>query len=1265
MSNDLKTSANGEEEEGRRVDLHTTSGETICLSFPVNENPLPKIIQLVDPDTGQTMLFPLDKNGVYNEVVENSERILNEVDASQHCQHCSCVHDEANGTSEFQRQSSDERLEKRREKLQKKLREKKGSVGEDGCSGHCHQMIQIPVQGLDHIRNSFSCDDESGDNSINHEQNKIDDLKIHKSPEVEIISSTCAKISWSAQVSNNSHLSGCKFELQSAAKNGGFKNIYSGTSMEHKETNLRPGTAYKFRLCAVKDKIRGEYSPEASAQTPCDVPSTPIPPHLANKTKTGFNIKWAAPSDNGSPITGYKLEWDEGLGDGTYTEIYYGPNRQYKLTHKLPPGTKCIFRVQAINEIGVSGFSKDLTTFTIAGVPDAPQAPILDRAGVAYLIISWNRPQCNGAEITEYLLEMEDESTQNKIDDLKIHKSPEVEIISSTCAKISWSAQVSNNSHLSGCKFELQSAAKNGGFKNIYSGTSMEHKETNLKPGTAYKFRLCAVKDKIRGEYSPEASAQTPCDVPSTPIPPHLANKTKTGFNIKWAVSAINCQGSGKWSETSVFTTVPERPARPFPPALQGKAKTSSFAVTWDPPGDTGGTPISKFVLEMDDGKGGPFKEVYGGMETERSFDGLLPGHHYRMRLACYSEGGISEWSRVVKLRTIPVCPGQANPPVLSKLHKALPNALHLNWDPPEYTGGAFISGYILEMEMEKLGVKEFREIYHGADHMCAVSGLQPGKAYSFRVRAVNEAGAGKVSRIAELSTAPGVPDAPRAPDTVCRSAAAIQITWEAGKVSRIAELSTAPGVPDAPRAPDTVCRSAAAIQITWEPPSTNGTPVTGYTLEYMDEGTFTELYTGTDLSYELRKDLLPANYYYFRLYTGTDLSYELRKGLLPANYYYFRLKALSAVGASLWSQVSTCQTPAASPAAVSSVRCVDQSSSHLRLRWKHPADNGAQITSYNIEIAGARNICYDVTGENEAGEEPPRVQEYDITDLQPSTAYRIRVQAVNKIGCGPFRSTRRERHGQLFHRVLGGGNRSSGEIVSSNSSRGQHVGKDQDFVWTIFNGATTSHKVGKLRERTEYDFRIQASNEAGTGSYSDVFTFMTTAQPPGAIKGLRAESVTASSFTVCWEPVQSVKRGDSVEYLLQRQHVGKDQDFVWAYQGSDTRFAYTSLPTGSEYRFRVCAVRHIAGGDFDATDSPSRGLKGVFSPVVSVRTQSMRRHRVSESSSRGDEDEEEVEVEERKSLTDTQWALIFFIGFALLSLGFAFVVPLLFGVSE
>ena len=54
----------------------------------------------------------------------------------------------------------------------------------------------------------------------------------------------------------------------------------------------------------------------------------------------------------------------------------------------------------------------------------------------------------------------------------------------------------------------------------------------------------------------------------------------------------------------------------------------------------------------------------------------------------------------------------------------------------------------------------------------------------------------------------------------------------------------------------------------------------------------------------------------------------------------------------------------------------------------------------------------------------------------------------------------------------------------------------------TVFNGPTTSHKVSKLHERTEYQFRIQASNDAGAGPFSDATSFVTTAQPPNTVKG-------------------------------------------------------------------------------------------------------------------------------------------------------------------
>ena len=40
----------------------------------------------------------------------------------------------------------------------------------------------------------------------------------------------------------------------------------------------------------------------------------------------------------------------------------------------------------------------------------------------------------------------------------------------------------------------------------------------------------------------------------------------------------------------------------------------------------------------------------------------------------------IFQWSKVTKIRTLPVVPGQANPPVLSKSHKPQPSSLDLRW---------------------------------------------------------------------------------------------------------------------------------------------------------------------------------------------------------------------------------------------------------------------------------------------------------------------------------------------------------------------------------------------------------------------------------------------------------------------------------------------------------------------------------------------------------------------------------------------------------
>ena len=52
-----------------------------------------------------------------------------------------------------------------------------------------------------------------------------------------------------------------------------------------------------------------------------------------------------------------------------------------------------------------------------------------------------------------------------------------------------------------------------------------------------------------------------------------------------------------------------------------------------------------------------------------------------------------------------------------------------------------------------------------------------------------------------------------------------------------------------------------------------------------------------------------------------------------------------------------------------------------------------------------------------------------------------------------------------------------------------------------VYHGPSHVHKMNRLSELTEYEFRIYASNEAGDGPYSENCKFSTTKAPPPAVK--------------------------------------------------------------------------------------------------------------------------------------------------------------------
>ncbi|XP_034435877.1 E3 ubiquitin-protein ligase TRIM9 isoform X3 [Hippoglossus hippoglossus] len=92
----------------------------------------------------------------------------------------------------------------------------------------------------------------------------------------------------------------------------------------------------------------------------------------------------------------------------------------------------------------------------------------------------------------------------------------------------------------------------------------------------------------------------------------------------------------------------------PVAPLLQLEkccTRNNSATLAWRvtaPPG----SPIEGYILELDDGNGGQYREVYVGKETVCTVDGLHFNSSYNARVKAYNAVGLGPYSKTVVLRT-------------------------------------------------------------------------------------------------------------------------------------------------------------------------------------------------------------------------------------------------------------------------------------------------------------------------------------------------------------------------------------------------------------------------------------------------------------------------------------------------------------------------------------------------------------------------------------------------------------------------------------
>lgn len=449
------------------------------------------------------------------------------------------------------------------------------------------------------------------------------------------------------------------------------------------------------------------------------------------------------------------------------------------------------------------------------------------------------------------------------------------------------------------------------------------------------------------------------------------------------------------------------------------------------------------------------------------------------------------------------------------------------------------------------------------------------------------------------------------------------------GPFSEKCDITTAPGPPDQCQPPHVTCRSATCAQVNWEVPLSNGTDVTEYRLEW----------GGVEGSMQI-------------CYCGPGLSYEL-KGLSPATTYYCRVQALSIVGAGPFSEVVACATPPSVPAVVTCLQEISDDdienphyspSTCLAVSWEKPCDHGSEILAYSIDFGDKQPLTVG------------KVTSYIIDNLQPDTIYRIRIQALNSLGAGPFSHMIKLKTKPLppdpprlecvafSHQNLklkwGEG---TPKTLSTDSVQYhlQMEDKNGRFV-SLYRGPCHTYKVQRLNESTSYKFCIQACNEAGEGPLSQEYIFTTPKSVPAALKAPKIEKINDHICEISWECLQPMK-GDPVIYSLQAM-VGKDSEFKQIYKGPDSSFRYSSLQLNCEYRFRVCAIRQCQD------PVGHQDLVGPYSTTVlfiSQRTEPVASaHRDTEGSTRT-----------RRALSDEQCAAVILVLFAFFSILIAFII--------
>ena len=303
--------------------------------------------------------------------------------------------------------------------------------------------------------------------------------------------------------------------------------------------------------------------------------------------------------------------------------------------------------------------------------------------------------------------------------------------------------------------------------------------------------------------------------------------------------------GTSGPSASDTATPMAQPPDQPT--NLEALADDGQVTLTWTAPASDGGTAITHYQYEQN----GNWHSTVPRDSTATTYTvtGLTNSRTYEFRVQAFNESGVGPSQPSNRVEAMPTGPTPPSQPT-NLTAEAGDGQVRLAWTKPVSDGGFRITRYEYRPEGSDRWIST-----RGTATSYTVRGLENGRPYQFRVRAINKLGEGAASERSNSVTPARPPDPPTGLSAV-----------------------------------SAVVADDGQVRLSWSAPTSDGgAPITVYQYEQNGSGNWISM-------------------------PSTDTAQHLVTGLVMGQSYTFRVRAINGIGPGAASRPSDRLTPARTP---------------------------------------------------------------------------------------------------------------------------------------------------------------------------------------------------------------------------------------------------------------------------------------------------------------------------------------------------------------